>query len=64
MKEVYRNRLLEFKKYLKLSVFAAEFGLSQPCLSLFMKGPEYDYCISVDTLDQFVDFIENKLFKL
>lgn len=59
MKSQYRERLLELKKYVKLSTYAKEFGLQQNRLSLFMNGS--DGIISSDLIGGFIAYVEDQL---
>lgn len=60
-KSYYRDLLRKYQIYVKLTVFAKEFGLSQPNLSMFMKGEAFDYCISLEKLSDFVAYIDYKI---
>ena len=64
MKSIYRDRLRSFQKYVKITVLAAEFGINKVNLSRFLKGPEYDYYISLEKLESLVQYIENTLASL
>ncbi len=64
MKSLLRQRLRNLQKYVKITVLAEEFGISKVNLSRFLKGPEYDYYLSVDKLEALVDYIENTLASL
>lgn len=50
-KSSYRASLNDIKQYVKLGVFADEVGISRSNLSVFLKGSEYDFMISIEKLD-------------
>ena len=63
MKSFYRQWLRNVQKYVKIGKLAAEVGVRQNLLSLFMKSDAYDYCISVEKFqlvhDQIVSVLSN-----
>lgn len=59
MKSQIRQRLLDLKKYIKLSTLAKEYGLQQATLSLFMNGS--DGVVSYDNISGFLTFVEDAL---
>lgn len=62
MKSQYRQRLLELKKYIKLSAYAKEFGIQQNRLSLFMNGS--DGVVSSNLIAAFIDYVESQIHRL
>lgn len=50
-KDDYRSFFAQCKPYVKLSRFADMAGIHKSTLSLFMKGSAYNYCISLDRLN-------------
>ena len=61
MKSMYRDRLRNLKRYIKVSVIAKEVGIPSNLLSLFMKSQAYDYTLSIDKLDLLMRHIDNIL---
>lgn len=57
MKSFYRERLRNFKKYIKISILAKEVGIPSNLLSMFMKSPAYDYCLSLAKLEKLDAYI-------
>lgn len=60
-KSEIRLRLIYISKYLKLSAFAAEFGLNQSTISRFMKSDVFDYMISTEKINEFYNYIVETL---
>ena len=58
-KNAYRTLLKKYQKYLKLSSFCEEVGISKTTLSLFMKDEAYNYCLSISKLDNLYNNIHN-----
>lgn len=63
-KATCRSMLLRLKLYVKLGPLCDEFGLSRVKLSCFMSNDSYDREISVERLNDFILFVENRLFDL
>lgn len=60
-KSYCRTSLHVLKRYVKLGVLADEFGLPRTTLSMFMKDDRYDYQISQERINEFIQFIYTKL---
>lgn len=56
-----RECLLSYKDYIKLTVFAKEYGVSTSNLSMFLKGSEYDHYLSLIKLNGFILYIKRQL---
>lgn len=63
-KFAYRASLNECKKYLKLTKFANEVGVSNSSLSYFLKGSQYDHLLSIDKLETLCNHISSYCEKI
>lgn len=60
-KNWYRTSLTNIKRYVKLGVFCDDIGLSRSTLTMFLKGKEFDYQISIEKLDLLYSTIKKSL---
>lgn len=63
-KATCRSMLLRLKHYVKLGPLCDEFGLSRVKLSCFMSSDSYDREISVERLNEFIIFVESRLYDM
>lgn len=56
-KEDYRSFFAECKSYLKLNKFCKIAKVSNVNLSRFLKGSQFDWCISLESLDRLYNVI-------
>lgn len=55
-KNVCRSSL-NMQKYVKIGVYADEFGISRSTLSRFMRSSAYNELISTERINSFVEYI-------
>lgn len=60
-KSYYRDLFQELKPFLKMSTFCRMIDLNPSTLSLFMRSPDNDYMISLDTLGRLESVIHEFL---
>ena len=60
-KNEYRSFFAECMPFLKLKYFCNQVGLSNATLSMFMRGNQFDYMISLDKLNDLYSAITCKL---
>lgn len=58
-KNYYRTTLNSYKKYIKLSNFALDVGISKSTLSTFMRGEPYNFVLSTEKLDSLINAIRS-----
>ena len=56
-KSDYRSFFAECKSAIKIVYFLRQIGVSQTAFSLFMRGEEHDYVMSLDTCKRLYDAI-------
>ncbi len=60
-KSEYRDFFADVKPFLKINYFLKKEGISSGAFSLFMRGEEHDYCISLDRLERVYDDVVQTL---
>lgn len=58
-KNYYRTAFNDMKKYVKLSAFSEEIGISRTTLSMFMKSSSYDHYLSLNKCDNLYNHIRS-----
>lgn len=63
-KSEYRSFFAQCKPFLRIAYFLKRNGLAASTFSLFMKGSEFDYMISLDRLHMLYNDICNTVAKI
>ena len=61
MKYSYREYFASVSGMLKMKYFCEKAGVSPVAFSRFMKGPDFDWCLSVEKLQKLQDTIISEL---
>lgn len=60
-KAEYRRYFADVKTYVKITIIAAECGISLSSLSKFMKSNNYDFLLSLDKCNVLFNAIQDRL---
>ena len=63
-KEDYRSFFASVKPFLKMAYFIRRADISKSAFSLFMRGPEHNYCLSIETLEKLYADISETVGKI
>lgn len=63
-KSSYREYFAECKSLIKFSRICELAGVHRVSFSRFMKGKEFDWCLSVESLQKIYDTLQDELQKL
>lgn len=63
-KNSYREFFAQCKSLIKFSRICELAGVSRVTFSRFMKGDQFNWCLSLDTLSRLYDVLQSELQKL